>query len=694
MKISRNWLQKYFEKPVPDADKLAELFMFHSFEIESVEEVKNDKGRAIDSVTDAKVLPDRAHYCLSHKGIAGEVSILTKQPIKDLKIPNMSEALIKTKPSITIKDSKFCRRYVGRYVENITIGESPVGMRNLLAAVGQRAINSIVDATNFCMFNVGQPLHAFDADKVEGKIIVRAAKKGEKIILLDGVGIVLSSEDFVIADEKGLLAIAGVKGGKRAEVGPRTKRLIIESANFDPTAVRRTSAKYNLRGESSKRYENEITPELAIQSMNNVCALIKEMNPDAKFGPIVDEYPVKAKQTMIDFDPAYIEERLGVKVPFDEAKNILERMGIIVNSSTALVGQKQSRDKADTSRSDLAARGDSSRSEVVGEGSETVSAGSGAGRGLWNLTIPFERLDLVIREDIVEEIGRIYGYEHIQGILPPKTDKSALILPMYYLSEKIRDILVGQGFSEVSLYTLVEKGDIETAKPLAKNKAFARENLADGMMACVKKNALSADLLGLDAIKIFEIGHVFSNAGERLALSLGVTLVKKIKGQNSRTIIGEALKTLEDKIGVPFQAQSVTLHSDKVCEIDLEEVLKSYKLPESASYEDLNFQPASTNRYAKISQYPFIVRDIAVFVPELIQAENVWQSIEKGIKEASAEKLLIRHSLFDTFRKDEKVSYAFRLIFQSMERTLTDEGANKIMEKIYRVMKERGWEVR
>jgi phenylalanyl-tRNA synthetase beta chain len=712
MKISHNWLQNYFDKPIPDANKLAELFTLHSFEIESVEEVKyeslaasrsresvspeaakrrkeetaNDRSGAspiTDFVIDAKVLPDRAHYCLSHKGIAGEVSVLTGQSIKDLNIPDMSVAeKVGPFPSVTIQNPKFCRRYMGRYVaidrEGPTFSESSEWMKNLLEAIGERSISGIVDATNFCMFDIGQPLHAFDADKIKGNIVVRSAKSREKIILLDGTEIVLASDDYIIADDIGPLAIAGVKGGKRAEVRPSTRRLFIESANFDPISVRRTSTKYNLRSESSKRYENEITPELTSVGMNNACALIKEMNPDVDFGPIIDEYPIKAKQTIIDFDPVCIKERLGIEVPFDRARKILEQMEIIVNSLAV------SRSRESVSPEDAKRR----KGETANDRSDTVNE-------LWQLTIPFNRLDLMIREDIVEEIGRIYGYEHIQGILPSKTNESAIMLPMHYLAEKIRNNLVEQGFSEVSLYTLVEKGDIETAKPLAKDKAFARKNLTDGMMTCLKKNALNADLLDLQTIKVFEIGKVFSKESERLTLSLGVAQVKKAKGFNASTMIKEALQTISLELNIgPITATGLESGLKAVCEIDLEEVLKSVIIPAAVSYKDLNYMPASPNHYEKISLYPFIVRDIAVFVPESVQTDSVWQVIEKGIENAGTKELLMRHSLFDTFKKDGKISYAFRLVFQSMERTLTDNEANAVMEKIYDVMKEKGWEVR
>lgn len=651
MKVSHIWLQTYFEKKIPDAEKMERLFPLSSFEIEGLEKIKDGAGNAVDTVIDAKILPDRAHYALSHKGIAKEISFLTKMAVRD-RFADGLPATIDTKPSIKIEGKGFCRRYIGRIVELKPLDKAPKWLIDALTAIGQRSIDPIVDATNYVMYDIGQPLHAFDAEKVKGGIVIRAAKEGEDITLLDGKKITLTTGDNVIADDEGPLVVAGAKGGKRAEISRTTKKIIIESANFDPTAVRRTSTKYDIRSDSSKRFENEITPELAIHGMHNACALIKEMMPDARFGPIVDEYPIKAEQMVIEFDPVYLEERLGIKIPLDEAGEILKRMDIQVQETD---------------------------------------------HKTWILAIPYERLDLNIKEDIVEEIGRIYGYDHIKGVLPPKTSRQPEILPMYCLCEKIRNILVEAGFSEVSLYALTEKGDFEMVKPLAKDKAFARKNLTDGMMACVEKNALNADLLGLEAIKIFEIGHVFSETdGEKIKLAVGAAQVKRAKGLKSENIIDTAIKLLaaDPIIGSSFASavKPIQKGSHSVCEIDLSKALKAFK--PDFSYKDLDFAPASKNLYQRFSLYPFIVRDIAVFVPESISSETVWEAIEKGIAGAEAEGLLARRSLFDVFKKNGRVSYAFRMIFQSMERTLTDGEANKIMEKIDAQMKENGWEVR
>jgi phenylalanyl-tRNA synthetase beta chain len=701
MKISYNWLQTYFDEKIPLVEKLGELFTFHVFEVEGIEEVKDARGKIIDWVLDVKVLPDRAHYALSHNGIATEVSMIAKLTIKDRYASELS-ADIAEKPKIKIQnehgDTPFCRRYVGRMVDICATKdsiprESPAWLKDALHSIGQRSINPIVDVTNYVMYDIGQPIHAFDADKVKGNISIRVAKDGEEIELLpestvvDGEqaskerSIILTSDDYVIADDQGPLVIAGVKGGRRAEVSESTTKIIIESANFDPAFVRRTSTKFDIRSDSSKRFENEITPELAIHGMNNVCALIKKIMPSAKFGPIVDEYPIRAKQTVFQFDPAYIKERLGMEVPLAEAKNILEGMGIVV----------EEKDRVQSGQS-LERKG-----AIVRQKQEPlmISTESTHNKPVWVLTIPFKRLDLSAREDIVEEVGRIYGYERIWGIIPEKNNIEVPISQSYYLSERIRDTLVSVGFSEVSLYSLVSKGHIEIAKPLAKDKAFARDNLIDGMAICIERNVSNVDLLGLDIIKVFEIGRVFSKDKEKVHLVIGVSQPRKVKGLKGNMIINDTIQILKDRLGIEIDGRDIMTKNTSnfsISELDMSDLLKSLKPVKS--YGDIDFEVVSNNRYKSFSLYPFIIRDIAVFVPESIQANTVWESIKKGLNNAQASTLLVRYSLFDVFNKDGKVSYAFRMIFQSMDRTLTDKEANQIMATIGSVMKEKGWQVR
>ncbi len=332
----------------------------------------------------------------------------------------------------------------------------------------------------------------------------------------------------------------------------------------------------------------------------------------------------------------------------------------------------------------------------------------------FELAIPGDRQDLQTWRDIPEEIGRIYGYDKIKAVLPKNTSFKPVVEKTFYHAEKIKNLLTAQGFSEVYLYSLVPHGVYEIEKPLASDKNHLRTNLTDGIVKALELNARNADLLGLDEIKIFEIGKVFTSEGEYMSLAIGIKNIKKAKGDGQakekiKKVRDEVLRVLEANatilctvddsggiISLNGEAVGMTNNSDGVMELNLDKLVAP--LADPASYADLNFGKIVSIEYKKFSQYPFIVRDIAVFTPESVSAETVWEAIEKGITEAGAgasgTNLLARHSLFDTFKKDGKVSYAFRMVFQSMERTLTDDEANAVMEKIYGEMKGKGWEVR
>lgn len=651
MKISRNWLQKYFDANIPSADKLGEIFTFHSFEVESIENISKSGDVEEDYVLDVKVLPDRAHYALSHKGVALEVAVNTGMSQKDGYEQPLADDLDK-KVLINVQDPDFCKRYIARYISLGNIpSDSPIWLKNALNSIGQRSINPIVDITNYVMYDIGQPLHAFDADKVSGSISIRYAKQGEKITLLDGREIELTSSDSVIADDKGPLVVAGAKGGKRAEIDANTKNIIIESANFHPTMVRKTSTKYDIRSDSSKRFENEISPELAKHGMHNVCKLIQQICTGSKFGPINDNYPKPVSKTTIDYDPKYISERLGVEISDEEIAKILQNLGFIVSGCCT--------------------------------------------------SPPFDRLDIRIQDDLVEEIGRIYGYDKIVGKLPPQiVGEKSPILAIFFTSELIKSKLIELGLSEVSLYSLVEHGHHETLKPLARDKAFARSQLSNGMIDCITRNTVNADLLGLQAIKVFEIGQVFGKDQEKTHLVIGANQIKKIKGYKAENILNEIVAKLSDELGFKIDG---TITSDKtgnikVIEIDLDQVAKNLvdgnSKYSSRDISNLKLDKISDNKYQKFSLYPYIVRDIAVLVPNNIQPENVWSCILDAIEGTNSTDLLKRKDLFDTYTKDDSTSYAWRMVFQSDDRTLTDNEIQTIMDKIYSAIKEKGWTVR
>ena len=658
MKISYNWLSTYFEEKLPKPADLAETINAHVFEIESIEKIGDD------TVMDVKVMPDRAHYALCHQGIAREVRVITglKMATSSVSFVAMNPVAVTSSKKVAVKvdNRDLCSRYVARLIENVSITSSPRNLMDRLDAVGSRPISSIVDATNYVMLDIGQPLHAFDADKVIGGITVRKAKKGEKIELLpervlvesngDGTRnwvekeriLELSDSDLIIADDVGPIAIAGVKGGRRAEISTTTKNIILESANFDPVAIRRTSTRLNIRNDSSKRFENEIIPELAENAMNKVTSLILDMSPKALVSEVTDIWNRKTLVKNITVSSDFISSKLGSKITTVEIGEILKR--------------------------------EECRVEINGS--------------VLSIAPSLDRLDPTIPEDFVDEIARIKGYENVQSVLPPDLKEVTLMDKSFYWSEMIKNILVGQGFSETLLYSLVPKGHYEIAYPLASDKAALRESIVPRMKEILITNALNADLLSLDVIKVFEIGRVFPKTGEKTVLCMGVKNVKKSKIKEV-DIIRDIISNIENVTGAKIAVDI----KENIIEIDLDVFFAKISATGSVNDLDIKFLPKD-KKYQPFSLYPFIVRDIAVFVTGVESADQVWSVIEKGIEAVGASKLLVRSSLFDTFKKDGKTSYAFRMVFQSFDRTLTDEEASKIMDKVYVEIKKNKWEVR
>lgn len=656
MKVSYAWLQDYFDEKLPEPEKLAEILNAHVFEVESFEKVAGG-----DTIFDVKVLPDRAHYALSHFGIAYEISAITKTPLKqekDLTVSISSKSL----PKISVED-KNCRRYMGRIVENIGTAETPKIIKERLIAIGQRSINPIVDAANYVMFDVGQPLHAFDADKVIGGITIRRAKEAEKITTLDNKEIVLSEKMLVIADDEGPLAIAGVKGGNRAEVDGRTERIIIESANFDPVSVRKTANQIGIKTNASKRFENNFPPDGARLGMFHLTKLLCDIYGDSiKIGEIVDVCPEPNRETEVRTTFEYINWRLGVNISEKEILEILSRLYFPAK-------------KADN--------------DLV-------------------VTVPVWRNDLTIPEDIIEEIGRLYGYEKIAAVLPPKTKEQTSINKNFYYVNKIKTILVSQDFSEIYTSSFDKKGDVEVLYPVASDKNFLRTDLSSAMEHSLARNLANSDLLGLTQIKLFEIGKVFKKGSEINSLCIGIANTKGVKTKTKindlirdtrEMLIQELWTDIKTVCAIDDSGGHLLLNNkqigvinaiDGMLEVNLDELIASFSEPNAF---DIDLPAFETKQYKPFSRYPFVVRDVAVFVPEDVSGDIVWKVIYGGLQREEVP-LLVSHYLFDEFEKDGKISYAFRLVFQSFDQTLTDEEVNKIMEKINLAVSAETWQVR
>lgn len=490
MLISYKWLQTCFDEKLPTPDVLAERLALAFAEVEGIER-KNG-----DAILDIKVLPDRACYALSHRGIAREVAAIFELEMKETEIPALRASRGVDAVPVRVTENPLCPRYTARRIERVHVATSPHWLRERLESIGERSINNIVDAANFVMFDIGQPLHTFDADKVLGDIMVRKAKTGEHLTTLDGKELILDGSALVIADEEGPLALAGVKGGKRAEVTKDTKTIILEAASFDAAYTRRAAQKFGVRTESSRRFENNLSPHLAREGSDACATLIAELVPGARFGKITDLFSQKTKPKSIPVAPSFIARSLGIEIAPKDIRAALARLTLHA-SAQATAGKPAKK-----------------RENIL------------------TITPPPERRDLARAEDLVEEVGRIVGYERVpEAELPPaalpNTECWGASNTRCQIEDAVRDLLVAKGFSEVLTSSFASQGDIAIEKPLAVDKAFCRRDLWTNFHPVLLRNYTNAPLLGSEEIRQFEIGKIFTVKGEYTSLIVGLMPYKK-----------------------------------------------------------------------------------------------------------------------------------------------------------------------
>ncbi|MBP9837001.1 MAG: phenylalanine--tRNA ligase subunit beta [Candidatus Pacebacteria bacterium] len=644
MLVSYNWLKDYLGEDLPAVEKVVDLLTEHSFEVESTE-VMGD-----DTVIDIKVLPDRAPDCLSHRGIARELATLINKPLSFDPIKASGVLSISDNFKITIANQVACSRFMLAKVDNIKVGPSPDWLVKRLSVIGQKSINNIVDATNFVMYAVGQPLHAYDADLFtktsdnKWHFAIRQAKAGESLSLLKDKNsleerkIILSGSELVIADgEKDLaIGLAGVKGGEYAGVSVNTKNIILEAAHFDATSVRQTARKHGIATDAVKRFENNPSKFLPPLALNNIIDLIKKI-ADGQLAGVFDMYPNPTKVTPVLVRTEKVNQVLGLSLESVEIKTILERLGATV---------------------------------------EEVESG-------FLVTSPMERNDLLLEVNYIEEVGRIHGLSNIISIKPVSTILKS-INANYFYSQKIRQILIDQGFSEVMTSSFRKQDEIQLQNALASDKEFLRSSLLPTLDEVLMQNAQNVDVLGLRDIRIFEIGNVFKKKEgrieEKMMLAIGVQTKKTGHVPADDKIISTALETLQEN-GIV----SGVVSSKGLCEIDLDTVIRDLPIP--TKYEVIEIGKEVI--YKPFSLYPAIVRDIALWVDASIKKEEVQIIIEDSVGP-----LWQRTTLFDEFPKDGRISYAFRLVFQSFDKTLTDAEVEPYMEAVYQAVKTAGFETR
>lgn len=599
MKVSYNWLNNFLSGALPAPEAVADALTFHAFEIDGTEQV------AGDTVFDVKVLGDRGHDCLGHRGIAKELSAILKLPLNAQYDPlNAKPDLspVTSEVAVTLENPTECRRYIAGYIQGVKVGPSPEWLRTSLEAIGQRSINNIVDATNLVMFNIGQPMHAFDAGKLvhDGKfsIVVRRAKAGEWMRALDGKDYTLEDTILVIADQNADLpiGIAGVKGGMPAAITEATTDIILEAANFDGVSVRKAAQALKLRTDASARFEQELSPELAAYAMQQAAHVIASI-AGGELAGFVDVYPAPQEPKSASVTVDRVNAILGTHLTAADVADVFQRLGF------------------------------GYREEL----------------GAFIVEVPFERLDISIPEDLVEEVGRIVGLDTIPSTPLPAPERAPEINPMFAAAEAARERLAAEGYSEVLTSVFADKGERVVANKADGVRPYLRESLVPGLTDALAKNKPNKDLLGLKEVKLFEIGSVWKDGKETIVL------------------------------GTITEKQPAT-------EVPLEPIAADH-------YDSLPL--STTERFVPFSKYPYIVRDIAIWVPAATDAEALRADIQN-----EAGELCAKSYPFDTFQKDGRTSLAFRLIFQSFERTLTEAEANSAMERVSAAMRERGFEIR
>ena len=761
--FSHAWLQTYFDEPIPDPSTVADGLNRHAFEVEAVTKAGGTTVYELD------ILPNRSVDCLAHRGIAHEIAAIFS--LQSPRIRDLPSFTFETEDACV--ETERCDRYAVLTVENIALKETPPEMAALLNQIGQRSVNPIVDLSNFMLFDVGQPVHAFDAAKVSGSFRVRQARDGETLVLLSGDETTLSAEDIVIVDAANdtVIALAGIMGGEATKVDRATKAIRLEIAVFDGLAVRRTVRRLGLSTDAAQRFSQNLPPEIIDVTARYAADLFGRYGSvtasrDSRRVPIRRERVTGVSVSEVNgllgssygekdiaaaFDrlrlpykyadptPIFIKKiqgqvgkpyAYGASVTRDapdrfdcsslvcwaaaQAGKSIPRMSINQCLFADPVDDPRPGDILFTRSSDQAATlhteatpeagfpvtpgsvregvnhcvivtGPTTTVEAEGSGGEnrvvekTIESRDAVrigrlfdGEKRFIVSVPVTRPDLRDERDLIEEIGRIAGYGDVRAGDPssrPPGPVSATFASQSLIIRSLRTL----GFSEVITSSFCKKGPIRVARSVASDKGSLRPSLRDGLERSLKQAAYYGELLGLADIRLVEVGTVFSEQGESVRLALGVCATLGRPVPDIRALERE----VKGLLPIPGEFDG------SVWEVALDDVVV-----DATQYRP--HPPASSPlRYVPPSKYPFILRDIALFVPNGMTAA----AAERHIRKNSGQ-YLRRVSLFDEFTKDGKTSYAFRLVFQSDEETLDDRAVTADMEALEEAMRRAGCTVR
>ena len=617
-----------------------------------------------DEVIDFELTANRGDL-LSILGMAYEIGAIYDKPVKNIDLSYKEQGEnIDNQFKVDIQTPN-CSIFLAKKVENVTIKESPDFIKTRLMASGIRPINNVVDISNYVMLETGQPLHFYDADRLGNKIIVRMAKEQEKLTTLDGQERDLTEEDIVIADDKNAVGLAGVMGGLTTEIEENTKNIIIESAIFDAVKIRMTSKKI-LRSEASLRFEKGLDSNRTYMAIDRACNLL-EKYADAKVVTGIVKYDTTEKEDKkISITAKKITDLLGIEISMDEILDVFRKLGFGVK---------------------------------VNEGTIEVS-------------VPRRRLDISIKEDLIEEVGRIFGVDNIEGRLPVFPSK-----PGSYdkVTRQIRNKMISLGLNETLSYILVNDKEakmystdeyeiVSLLDPMTEERNTLRYSIIPSLVKIYEYNKARS----LKDISIFEIGKGFAKHGEEFkeesklcALMTGeYGLGINHKTQVDFYVIKGVAEELLDYLGYgnrysfvvkdnfpkefhPYQTAYISVNNDIVGIIGRlhPNISKEPTFVMEINLDKLLDKKVGKMKFKEISKFPSVKKDIAV----IIDKEKTSGEVAMAIKKASSN-LLTKVELFDVYTganiDENKKSLAYSLTFEDSKKTLTDEEINKEMEKI------------
>ncbi|MBP7671133.1 phenylalanine--tRNA ligase subunit beta [Candidatus Gracilibacteria bacterium] len=613
-----------------------------------------------------------------HEGIAREIAVITDGKFTayepQITLPSSGQSL-----EVKIETKELCPRYCGLIIENIKIEQSPDWLKQRLKAIGHGNHNNIVDITNYVMAALGQPMHAFDANNIDGKIIVRTAKKGETITTLDGTEHKLSEEMLLITDDKKPLAIAGVMGGIHSGINEQTTTIILESANFSPSSVRRTSTKLGLRTDSVQRFEKSLDPLLTERALKYAAELILKLCPEAKIkGPLTDAGNFQYNPLSVNLDFNKVRAKIGIEITDKEITTILKKLGFETNNET--------------------------------------------------ITIPSWRAtkDVNIQDDLIEEIARIYGYDNIPATLPTLPAKLPHENRSRTLKHQARRLLsLGLGLDEVYNYSfygedemraclIKDENHIKLQNFLSADQTHMRTSLVPNLLKNARENSKN-----FPKAAFYEIGRTYQEIGDFMPLEqTHITALFYQKGKTEQPFYQAkgALETLLQKLQIsdyktakevveptahPHKALSYIDHKGQtIAKIFLLHplVAKNHDLEKYATaLFDLNFtalltQPNHDHRFTEIPRFPSIEIDVSVLLDHNIEIGQAAQAITKSSP------LITNTELFDLYTGDripsDKKAAAFKITLNSPDRTLTDEDLEATQKQLLQNLQKIGGEIR